>query len=147
MKSGREWTAIDSIAEAYLDDSAALDPVAATRAGIPGYDHRLPGLHPEWHDECSQLRRRTLAALAATEPVDANDRITAAALRDQVEAAEDLHDAAEDFSDLDGVASPHHAIRSVFDLMPTPSPPGSVRCRPHCAATPNPCGPPRARSA
>jgi uncharacterized protein (DUF885 family) len=114
-------TAIDQIAEAYLDDNAALDPVAATEAGLPGHDHRLPDLDPAWHDECSQLRRRTLAALAAAERLDANDRITAAALREQLEAAEELHDADEDLSDLDNVASPHHAIRTVFDLMPTAS--------------------------
>jgi ketosteroid isomerase-like protein len=53
MMSGRAQTAIDRIAEAYLDDSVALDPVAATRAGIPGHDHRLPDLHPAWHEECS----------------------------------------------------------------------------------------------
>ena len=121
MKSGRARTAIDKIAEAYLDDSAALDPVAATRAGIPGHDRRLPDLHPAWHEECSQLRRRTLRALAAAEPVDSNDRITVAALREQLEVAEELHDADEDLSDLDNVASPHHAIRNVFDLMPTAS--------------------------
>jgi uncharacterized protein (DUF885 family) len=121
MTSGRERTAIDRIAEAYLDDSAALDPVEATCAGIPGHDHRLPGLHPAWHDERSQLRRRTLAALAAAEPVDANDRITAAALREQLKIAEELHDADEDISDLDNVSSPHHDIRGVFDLMPTAS--------------------------
>ena len=121
MMPARAWTAIDRIAEAYLDDSAALDPVTATRAGIPGHDHRLPELSPAWHDEFSQLRRRTLAALAAAEPADGCDRITAAALRDQIEAAEDLHDAGEDLADLDNVASPHHDIRDVFDLMPVTS--------------------------
>jgi hypothetical protein len=62
MMSGRAQTAIDRIAEAYLDDSVALDPVAATRAGILGHDHRLPDLHPAWHEECSQLRRPRRAA-------------------------------------------------------------------------------------
>ena len=119
MTSGRALSPIDGIAEAYLDDSVALDPVAATDAGIPGHDHRLPDLDPAWHEECSRLRRGTLDALARTEPVDVNDRITAAALRDQLEVAEELHDAAEDLSDLDNLASPHHAIRGVFDLMPT----------------------------
>jgi hypothetical protein len=41
--SGRPQTAIDVIAEGYLDDSAALDPVAATRIGIPGHDTGAPG--------------------------------------------------------------------------------------------------------
>src|SRR5579859_5927322 len=35
MMPGRAWTAVDRIAEAYLDHSAALDPVAATDVGIP----------------------------------------------------------------------------------------------------------------
>jgi hypothetical protein len=51
--SGPARTAIDRVAEAYLDDSAALGPVAATHAGIPGHDHRLPDLHPAWHEERS----------------------------------------------------------------------------------------------
>jgi hypothetical protein len=34
-------TATDEIAEAYLDDSAALNPMAATDAGIPGHEVRL----------------------------------------------------------------------------------------------------------
>ena len=121
MTSGRAWSAIDSLAEAYFDDSVALDPLAATGAGTPGHDHRLPDLDPAWHEECSRLRRRTLAALAVAEPVDVNDRITAAALGEQLEVAEELHDADEDLSDLDNLASPHHAIRGVFDLMPTAS--------------------------
>jgi uncharacterized protein (DUF885 family) len=121
MMSGRPRTAIDGIAEAYLDDSAALDPVVATRAGIPGHDHRLPDLDPAWHEEGSRLRRRTLEALPGAEAVDANDRVTAAALREQLEVAEELHDADEDLGDLDNLASPHHAIRGVFDLMPTAS--------------------------
>ncbi len=122
MMSGRAWTAIDKIAEAYLDDSAELNPVAATGFGIPGHDHRLPELDPAWHDEGSRLRQRTLAALAAAAPADANDRVTAAALRERLEVAEELHDADEDLSDLDNLASPHHAIRNVFALMPTASP-------------------------
>ena len=65
MTSGRQWTAIDRIAEVYLDDSVALDPLAATEAGLPGHDHRLPELDPAWYEERSRLRRRTLAALAA----------------------------------------------------------------------------------
>ena len=39
----------------------------------------------------------------------------------KLEAAEELHGAAEDLANLDNVASPHHAIRNVFDLMPTAS--------------------------
>jgi len=121
MTSERARTAIDKIAEDYLDDSAALDPVQATDAGIPGHDHRLPELDPAWHDEVSRLRRRTLAALAAATPADADDRITAAALGAQLEVAEQLHEADEDLSDLNNVSSPHHDIRNVFDLMPTAS--------------------------
>jgi hypothetical protein len=53
MRSRRALTAIDTIAEAYLDDSVALDPVAATHAGIAGHDHLLPDLRPAWHEDRS----------------------------------------------------------------------------------------------
>src|ERR1700678_2044397 len=43
------------------------------------------------------------------------------ALREELQVAEELRDAGEDLSDLDNIASPHHAIRNGFDLMPTGS--------------------------
>ncbi len=119
MAVERKRTAIDVIAETYLDDWAALDPAMATYVGLPGHDRGLPGLDPAWHDELSRSRRRTLAALAAARPVDACDRVTAAALREQLEVAEELHDADEDLGALGNLASAQHIVRDVFDLMPT----------------------------
>src|SRR5689334_20823587 len=72
----RRGTAIDAIAEEYLDASAALDPVSATFAGLPGHDDRMTDYSPGGHAARTELARRTLAALTgpgapvATDDVD-----------------------------------------------------------------------------
>src|ERR1700716_2743491 len=90
MTAARTPTAVDALADAYLDESAALNPAEATYIGLAGYDDKLPELTPDWHASVSDHRRRTLAALDAAEPADATDRVTIAALRDTLTLAEEL---------------------------------------------------------
>jgi uncharacterized protein (DUF885 family) len=119
MTEPRTPTPVDLVAEAYLDEWAALDPTVATYYGIPGHDHELPELSPAWLASVSDLRQRTLAALAAAEPTDANDRITVAALREELEVAEQLRALGTEESNLKNIASPVQSIRDIFDLTPT----------------------------
>lgn len=121
MTSPRTFTAIDELAERYLDDLVSLDPMRATYWGIPGADDRLPDLDPDWHDERAILRRRTLAALDSLAAQDATDRVTVEALRDELGVQEELHAASADLGDLNNIASPLQSVRDVFDLMPTSS--------------------------
>ena len=37
---------VDARTDAYVEELAALDPLTATYAGVPGHDHRLPDLSP-----------------------------------------------------------------------------------------------------
>jgi uncharacterized protein (DUF885 family) len=122
MSQPRTPTPVDTLADGFLDDYAALDPSAATTWGIAGHDHRLPDFSPEWHAEISDLRTRTLRALDQVAPTDATDRVTVAALRDQLEVAEQLRAAGTEESQLNNLASPVQIIREVFDLMPTSTP-------------------------
>ena len=39
--------AVDALADHYVEDYAALDPIAATYFGIPGHDDELPDLTPD----------------------------------------------------------------------------------------------------
>lgn len=115
----RTPTAVDTLAEAYLDEHAALDPTYATYIGLPGHDTQLPAYTPDWFASRSEHRRRVLADLDAAAAVDATDRVTIAALRDELEAAEDLHAVGADESALNVIESPLQTVRQVFDIMPT----------------------------
>jgi uncharacterized protein (DUF885 family) len=119
MTDARTPTAVDAVAEAYLDEHAALDPIDATSIGVAGHDHELQDFSPEWWQSMSDHRRRTLAALADVDPVDTNDRITVAALRGDLELREQIRDVGDDESQLSVIFSPLQLIRDVFDINPT----------------------------
>jgi uncharacterized protein (DUF885 family) len=119
MTSSRIHTAVDALTDSYLDDYVALDPIAATNLGIKGHDRRLPDLSPDGLAAVSELRRRTLSALAAATPDDADDRITVAAMREELDAAEQLRATGAEESHLDNISSPVQAVRDTFDLMAT----------------------------
>jgi uncharacterized protein (DUF885 family) len=112
-------TDVDQLADSYLDQSAALNPIAATYWGIAGHEDRLPDLSPDGLEAVSALRRRTLTALDAVVPVDANDRITVAALREELGLAEALRATGAEESALNNIESPLQSMRDVFDLMAT----------------------------
>jgi uncharacterized protein (DUF885 family) len=119
MNDLRTATDVDALADSYLDEFCALNPLSATSFGISGHDDQLPDLSPDGHAERSQLRRRTLDALAKTAGVDATDAVTIAALREELELAEELRAAGADLSALNVIASAPQSVRDVFDLMNT----------------------------
>lgn len=121
MSSARTESAADRIADQHLDDQVRHDPIAGTYLGIPGHDDRLPSYDPDWYEERSQLRRKALAGLTEVEPADLNDRVTVAALREQLEISEQLRELGDDESNVRNIDSPVQVIRDVFDLMPTAS--------------------------
>jgi uncharacterized protein (DUF885 family) len=119
MTDSRTPTDVDALAETHLDESAALNPIEATYLGIPGFDDKMPDLTPDWWQSVSDQRRRTLAALDGVEPVDSTDRITVAALREELTVREQLREAGAEESNLTVIASPLQEIRDTFDLTPT----------------------------
>src|SRR5689334_13220639 len=105
------------IADQYVLAYAALDPVAATDAGIAGHDHELTDYSPAAGDERNQLDRRTLAALEHANRTDDRDRIAADVMAERLRLAVELHDAGEELRALRIIGSPMQDIRSCFDLM------------------------------
>jgi uncharacterized protein (DUF885 family) len=118
MTETRTPTDVDALADAYLDGAAALNPIEATFVGIAGHDDRLPDFTPDWWHSVAEQRRGTLAALDAATPVDSTDRVTVAALREDLTVREELRAAGWEESSLDVIASPVQLIRDVFDLTP-----------------------------
>ncbi len=113
----RNQTDVDRLADSHLDATAALDPVIATYWGVAGHETELPDLSPDGFEERSLLRRRTLAALDAARPADVTDRVTVAALRENLELAEQLRATGVEESSLNVIESPVQGLRDVFDLM------------------------------
>ena len=117
MSQSRTPTAVDALADSYLAEYVALDPLAATYWGIPGHDAELPDLSPDGLAEVSALRRRTLDALDAATPVDRTDRITIAALREELAVAEELRAAGHEEANLNNIDCAIQNLRMSFDLM------------------------------
>ncbi|MET0468412.1 MAG: DUF885 domain-containing protein [Aeromicrobium sp.] len=115
----RPRTDADRVADEYFDSAIALSPIMATTAGIPGHEEDLDDVSPAGLAALSELRRRTLAAIADIEPVDDVDRVTIAALQDRLGLAEEIHAAGLDEMSLNVIASPLQDLRDIFDLMDT----------------------------
>ena len=114
----RPHTEVDRIADDYFDAMVELSPIAATNFGIPGHEEDLDDFSPDGLRAGSDLRRRTLAALAEASPGDDIDRVTVAAMRERLSLAEDIHAAGLEEMALNVIHSPLQNIRDVFDLMP-----------------------------
>jgi len=115
----RTPTAIDRIAEAWVDDVAVLLPTVATYIGRFEHNGRLEDLSPAGHEARNRAAQDTLAALQAAEPVDEVDVVTKADLSAELELSIALYEAGAHLRDLNVIASPPQDLRSVFDLMPT----------------------------
>ncbi|MGY6500718.1 MAG: DUF885 domain-containing protein [Acidimicrobiales bacterium] len=105
------------IADDHIEQLAALDPLSATRMGVPGHDDRMPDLSPDGMDELDGLTRRTLADLAEAPLESDRDRIARALIEDRLQVAAERYDAREHERDIKVLGSRLGAVRSTFDLM------------------------------
>ncbi len=115
----RRTTDVDRIANDYLDALVELSPITATQLGIAGRDEDLDDFSPAGYAAISDLRHKTLDALALATPVDSIDRVTISAMMERLGVAEETYAAGFDQMSLNVLASPLQSIRDIFDLMPT----------------------------
>lgn len=115
----RPTTAVDAVAERYLEASAALDPCAATESGITGYDDQITDYSPDGVAARAEAARAALRELDGAAPVDDVDVVTVAAMRERLGVLVDMHDAHLDLGELNVIASPLQTMRDIFDLMAT----------------------------
>ena len=118
----RTPTAIDAVADAYVQTLARLNPLAATAMGLDGYDHLMTDFSPAGWDAQADAARAVLAELEGLEPADDIDRVTLAAMRERIGLELELHEADEWIGALNNIASPVQELRDIFDLMPTSTP-------------------------
>ncbi len=109
-----------ALSDALVDEIAALRPVTATFAGIPGHDDRWDDLSPEGHARFVDLLRAWRGRYAALPPQQG--RWGALAVRvtlDWIDQAIDAFAHHDHRTDLDSIASPFQTMRMVFDSMDT----------------------------
>ena len=117
MADPSDLSPVYAIAHRYVDEIAALNPLAATSMGVPGHDDEMPDLSPAGADEIDALHRRTLADLEAAPKGSDHDRIAAAFMSDRLGLAREQHEAGDDLRAVRVIGSPMGSVRSTFDLM------------------------------
>ncbi|WP_255953853.1 DUF885 domain-containing protein [Streptomyces odontomachi] len=111
------------VADAYVDELVALDPITGTFLGVKESAGRLPDLSPEGQQAEAELARRTLARLAESERQPGAERDVerrcARLLRERLTASLAVHEADEGLRAVSNIGSAAHSVRDVFMLTPT----------------------------
>jgi uncharacterized protein (DUF885 family) len=110
---------VDAVAERFVDDYAALDPIAATYLGLPGHEDRLTDLSPDGFAARADLTRKALAAATAATPSDEREQVAKDAFLERLGLDVELDEAGVPQSQVSVLTSGLHEVRSVFDLMAT----------------------------
>jgi len=110
---------VDARSDRYVEDYARLDPIAATFAGIPGQEGRLPDLSPDGFAATEELNRHALAELSALPTADDREQVAKDAFCERIGLAVARAEAGIERSEMSVISSSAHAIREVFDVMPT----------------------------
>ncbi|MET7301369.1 DUF885 domain-containing protein [Embleya sp. NPDC005575] len=110
------------VADTYVDELIALDPIIGTYLGVPESSAKLPDLFPAGREARADLARSTLAKLArAEQQPGANDDIErrcARLLRERLTAELAVHDADEGLRAVGNLGTPLHDVREVFSVTP-----------------------------
>ncbi|MFJ3221816.1 DUF885 domain-containing protein [Streptomyces sp. NPDC086783] len=111
------------VADTYVDELIALDPVTGTYLGDKASSTRLPDTSPAGQEALAELARTTLARLDEAERQPGADsgieRRCARLLRERLTAELAVHDADEGLRVVSNLHSPAHSVRDIFSLMPT----------------------------
>lgn len=109
---------IYDLAERYVVEHCALDPLAASRAGIPGHETELTDYSPDGSAARIALDRKTLARVQAAGVENERDRVARDVMVERLENAIALVEGGEPYLALRTIGSPVGAFRQVFDGMP-----------------------------
>lgn len=111
------------VADAYVDELIALDPVTGTYLGVAESSSRLPDFSPAGQEALAELARTTLARLDEAERRPGGDsdveRRCARLLRERLTAEIAVHEADEGLRSVGNMGTAAHSVREVFTLTPT----------------------------
>src|SRR5579863_6839459 len=83
------------VAERYVRDAMALDPVSATLAGISGFDDQMADLTPDGFEARAELDRLTIAAIREVAPASEPEQVARTAMLERLGLAVEQYDAGE----------------------------------------------------
>ncbi|MGW2212519.1 DUF885 domain-containing protein [Streptomyces sp. NPDC001781] len=110
------------VADAYVDDLLALDPVTGTYLGVKVSSSRLPDYSPAGQEARAALARTTLARLDEAERLPGADsdaeRRCGRLLRERLTAELAMHDAHEHLRAVGNMHTPGHSVRDIFTVTP-----------------------------
>ncbi len=110
------------VADAYVDDLIALDPVTGTYLGVKESSSRLPDYSPAGQQALAELARATLAKLDEAERRPGADsdaeRRCARLLRERLTAELAVHEADEHLRAIGNMSTPGHSVRDIFTVTP-----------------------------
>ena len=111
------------VADAYVDDLIALDPVTGTYLGVKESSSRLPDTSPAGQEALAELARKTLARLDEAERRTGADsdieRRCGRLLRERLTAELAVHEAGEGLCAVGNMHTAAHSVREVFTVTPT----------------------------
>ncbi|MFE3167713.1 DUF885 domain-containing protein [Streptomyces sp. NPDC059224] len=111
------------VADTFVDELIALDPITGTFLGVKESSSRLPDTSPAGDEALARLQRDTLARLAEAERQPGADsdieRRCARLLRERLTASLAVHEADESLRSVSNLSSAAHAVRQVFTVTPT----------------------------
>ncbi|RLU90524.1 DUF885 domain-containing protein [Streptomyces griseocarneus] len=110
-------TALNRLADRYVDELAALDPCLAAVMGIAGQEERLTDFGPQAAYARAELARRTLKALDDTPVAGEAERVAAAVLRERLATEVALADADAYGTLLDTLDGPVQRVRHALGLL------------------------------
>ena len=119
MADERTPTALDTLAEEWLDTMLELEPELHIHLGRPGRESDYADRSPDGHAASAAAARAMLARVRDARAVDSVDTITQAELIRTLSLDIDMHDAGFWQRDLNVIASPGQDLRDIFDLMST----------------------------
>lgn len=110
------------VADAYVDDLIALDPVTGTYLGVQESSSRLPDYSPAGQEALAELARATLARLDEAERLPGADsdaeRRCGRLLRERLTAELAMHEADEHLRAVGNMDTPGHSVRDIFTVTP-----------------------------
>ena len=110
---------VDDIADGYVEDYIALDPLTATYLGMAGHDSELPDLSLDGYSARVGLLSAALAEMRRAEPIDDRERTAQDSFIERAEVRLDQYAAWTPQSQVSVMTSELHSLRSIFDLMST----------------------------
>lgn len=111
-----------AVADAYVDELIALDPITGTYLGVKESNSKLPDTSPEGQEALARLARTTLARLAEAEARPGADsdveRRCGRLLRERLTAQLAVHEAEEGLRAVGNLHTMPHQVREIFTVSP-----------------------------